>query len=63
MLPGDSLVTDVELIATKGNIGKVKATARVDDEVAAEGEFMFALVSRDTRRLPADKGVETKKKD
>ncbi len=63
VLPGDSLVTDVELIATKGNIGKVKAIARVDDEVAAEGEFMFALVSRDRRRTQADNGVETKKKD
>ena len=50
VLPGDTLVTDVELIATKGNIGKVKAVARVDNEVAAEGEFIFALVDRNKRR-------------
>lgn len=62
VLPGDTLVTDVELIATRGNIGKVKAIARVDDEVAAEGEFIFALVSRDRRRA-ADDVVEAKKKD
>ncbi len=48
--PGDTLVTDVELIATKGNIGKIKAVARVNDEVAAEGEFIFALVERDGRK-------------
>ncbi|OFX17869.1 MAG: 3-hydroxyacyl-[acyl-carrier-protein] dehydratase FabZ, partial [Armatimonadetes bacterium RBG_16_58_9] len=35
VVPGDTLVTDVELIATRDNIGKVKAVARVDGEVAA----------------------------
>jgi 3-hydroxymyristoyl/3-hydroxydecanoyl-(acyl carrier protein) dehydratase len=52
--PGDTLVTEVELIATKGNIGKIRAVARIDDEVAAEGEFMFALVDRDARTVLAD---------
>ena len=58
VVPGDSLVTDVELIATKGNIGKVRAVARVDGEVAAEGEFMFALVEREKRKSLADSVVE-----
>ena len=58
VLPGDTLVTDVELIATRGNIGKVKAIARVDGEVATEGEFMFALVDRNRRRIEADAVVE-----
>ncbi|MFQ3549277.1 MAG: 3-hydroxyacyl-ACP dehydratase FabZ [Armatimonadota bacterium] len=48
VLPGDTLVTDVELIATRGNVGKVRAFAKVNDEIAAEGEFTFALVERDT---------------
>ncbi len=61
VLPGDTLVTDVELLAVKGNIGRVKAIARVDGDVAAEGEFMFALVSRDKRRDSADKGVGVNK--
>ena len=30
VLPGDTLVTEVELIATKSNIGKVRAVARVE---------------------------------
>ena len=30
VLPGDTLITDVELIAAKSNIGKVRAVARVD---------------------------------
>lgn len=58
VLPGDTLVTDVELIASKSNIGKVKATARVDGDVACEGEFMFALVERDRKRQSGDSAVD-----
>jgi 3-hydroxyacyl-[acyl-carrier-protein] dehydratase len=58
VVPGDTLMTDVELIATKGNIGKVRAVARVNDEVAAEGEFMFALVDRDKDRKAVEHVVE-----
>lgn len=61
VLPGDTLVTDVELIATKGNIGKIRAIARVNGDVAAEGEFMFALVERDRRRQPVQSVVEDNK--
>ena len=58
VLPGDTLITDVELIATRGNIGKVKAIARVDGDVATEGEFMFALVDRNRKRIETDAVVE-----
>jgi 3-hydroxyacyl-[acyl-carrier-protein] dehydratase len=58
VVPGDMLVTEVELIATKGNIGKVRAVARVDGDIAAEGEFIFALVERDAKRKIADSVVE-----
>ncbi len=44
VMPGDTLVTDVELLKTRGNIGKVRAVAYVDNQIAAEGEFIFALV-------------------
>ena len=42
--PGDQLVITAEIVRRKGNIGKVAIVARVDGEVAVEGEFMFALV-------------------
>lgn len=42
--PGDQLIITAELIRRKGGMGKVAAVARVGDEVAVEGEFMFALV-------------------
>ncbi len=47
ILPGDTLVTEVELLKVRGNVGKVRVQGRVDNKVAAEGEFTFALVSRD----------------
>jgi len=61
VLPGDTLVTDVELVAAKSNIGKVRAVARVDGDVACEGEFMFALVARDRRRESNDGAVDKTK--
>ncbi|MCA0987115.1 MULTISPECIES: 3-hydroxyacyl-ACP dehydratase FabZ [Bacillales] len=41
--PGDQLRLEVEIIRIKGPMGKGKATATVDGEVAAEAEIMFAL--------------------
>ena len=61
VVPGDTLVTDVEMIATRGNIGKVKAVARVEGEIAAEGEFIFALVDRDKQPKSADNVVDRHK--
>lgn len=47
VLPGDTMITDVELLSKRGSIGKVKAIARVEGAVVCEGEFMFALVDRE----------------
>lgn len=46
--PGDQLTITAELIRRKGGIGKVAVVAKVDDEVAVEGEFMFALVDNES---------------
>ena len=40
----------------------MKAVARVDDAVAAEGEFTFALVDREATLNEADSVVETRKR-
>jgi beta-hydroxyacyl-ACP dehydratase FabZ len=42
--PGDQLVIEAVMIKCRGAVGKVKIEARVDDELACEGEFSFALV-------------------
>ncbi|WP_108668892.1 3-hydroxyacyl-ACP dehydratase FabZ [Peribacillus acanthi] len=41
--PGDQLRLEVEIIRLKGPIGKGKAVATVDGEVACEAELTFAL--------------------
>lgn len=45
--PGDQLIITAELIRRKGPMGKVAVVAKVGDEVAVEGEFMFALVDNE----------------
>lgn len=57
ILPGDTIITKVELIRTHGTIGKVRAVASVGDHVAAEGEFTFALVNREGTKPAADEAV------
>ena len=46
--PGDQLITEAEMLKLRGRMGKVKAVARVDGELAAEGVFGF-LVTRTLR--------------
>lgn len=41
--PGDQLELEVEFTRLRGSIGKGRGTARVDGQVVAEGEIMFAL--------------------
>lgn len=41
--PGDSLVMEVDVLSIRRGIGKAKALAKVDNEVACEAEIMFAV--------------------
>ncbi|NLW21738.1 MAG: 3-hydroxyacyl-ACP dehydratase FabZ [Tissierellia bacterium] len=43
VIPGDLLRMEVEIIKIRGSIGIGKGTAFVDDELAAEGELLFAI--------------------
>lgn len=43
VMPGDQLALEVEIIKSRGPIGKGKAVASVDGEVVAEGELTFAI--------------------
>lgn len=56
VLPGDTLIINVEILKIRGTIGKVKASCSVCDEVVAEGELMCALV--DPRKEAGDDGVD-----
>ena len=48
--PGDTIISEVEMIGQRGSIGKVKAVASVGDQIVAEAEFIFALVDREPPR-------------
>ena len=43
VLPGDQLVTEVTILKQKGDVGRVAVVGRVDGNVVAEGEYLFAL--------------------
>ncbi len=43
VVPGDVLILDVEIIKNKGSFGVGNATAYVEDEVAVEAVFTFAV--------------------
>ena len=45
VVPGDQLILEAEYLVLKMGIGKVKVRAKVDDQIAAEGEIRIALVS------------------
>lgn len=45
--PGDQLVMEASIERRRGNIGRARAIARVDGEVAAEAVFTFALMSNE----------------
>ena len=49
VVPGDTLITEVEVVYFRKTIGKVKLTGRVADEVVASGELTFALVPANGR--------------
>lgn len=45
VVPGDQLLMTVTVLKIRGTMGKVWAEARVDGQVVAEGELLFALSS------------------
>ena len=44
VVPGDQLIFEMKVVKHKGKIWKMTGKAKVDEEVAAEAEFMAAFV-------------------
>jgi len=44
VIPGDSVITEVDHLGQRGNFGKVKAVARVEGEIVAECEILYSVV-------------------
>jgi 3-hydroxyacyl-[acyl-carrier-protein] dehydratase len=47
VVPGDQLISDTELLWYRSNIGKMRAVATVDGEIAASMELTFKIVPAD----------------
>jgi 3-hydroxyacyl-[acyl-carrier-protein] dehydratase len=45
VVPGDQLLMEIELLKLKGAFSKVKATATVEGQLAAEAELMFTVTA------------------
>ncbi|MFZ5806244.1 MAG: bifunctional UDP-3-O-[3-hydroxymyristoyl] N-acetylglucosamine deacetylase/3-hydroxyacyl-ACP dehydratase [Verrucomicrobiota bacterium] len=46
VLPGDTLIIQVELTKSRGKIGKATGQCFVNDEIVSEGELLFAIMDR-----------------
>ena len=44
VVPGDQIIYEMEVLKHKGKIWKMAGTAKVEDKVAAEAEFLAAFV-------------------
>ena len=55
--PGDTLVIDVEMIKTRGKIGKAKGVCRVGDDIVSEAEFTVMMGDPlDAQKAPTGPG-------
>lgn len=43
VLPGDTLIMEINLLRLRMNMCKVSAVAKVDGDIASEGELMFSV--------------------
>lgn len=53
VVPGDSLITEAEVISVRSSFGKIRLTGRVQNEVVAQCEMLFALTERRKGDSPA----------
>src|SRR5437764_535309 len=53
VVPGDTLITEVEVQTVRKHFGKVRLTARVNAEVVASCDMVFGLVDRRKVETPA----------
>ncbi len=43
IVPGDQVIIEIDVIRLKGNVGRAKAVAKVDNQIATEAELMFVM--------------------
>lgn len=57
VVPGDTLISEVEVVKHRGPFGWVRGIARVDGQVAVEGELSYSLVPSDAPPVPGGNGL------
>ena len=55
VFPGDSLISEVEVVRTRGSFGWVRGVGRVDGEVAVEAELSYSLIPSEPPPAPVGK--------
>jgi 3-hydroxyacyl-[acyl-carrier-protein] dehydratase len=62
VFPGDTLISEVEVLKHRGSFGWVRGVARVDGQVVVEGELSYSLVSVETQAAPGGNGLVSAKR-
>ena len=57
VVPGDALISEVEVIKHRGSFGWVRGVARVDGQVVVEGELSYSLVPSDLQPTAGGNGL------
>jgi len=58
VVPGDTLITEVEVLYVRRSFGKVKLVGRVDNEVVASCEMTFGLMPADSLKTAGRRGTD-----
>jgi 3-hydroxyacyl-[acyl-carrier-protein] dehydratase len=62
VMPGDTLISEVEVLKHRGTFGWVRGVATVDGQVVVEGELSYSLVSVETQPTPGGNGLVSAKR-
>ncbi len=54
IVPGDQMRVEVNILAWKGDLCKIEATAHVDDKLCAEATLMCVMVDRAAAAIPVE---------
>ncbi len=57
VVPGDTLILEVEVVKHRGSFGWVRGVARVDGEVVMVAELSYSLVPSDAPPTPGGNGL------
>jgi 3-hydroxyacyl-[acyl-carrier-protein] dehydratase len=57
VVPGDALISEVEVVKHRGSFGWVRGVARVDGQVVVEGELSYSLLAIEAPETAGGNGL------